>query len=100
DRRLRPDCCPTRRSSDLHYIHMSGNEVFKFAVRILPEAALEALRRAGVPPERVDLFIPHQANIRIIDAAVKRHGIGGEQVFVNRSEEDTSALQSRENLVC
>lgn len=65
------------------YIRMEGNEVFKFAVRVMPEAALEALRRADVPPEEVDLFIPHQANIRIIDAAAKRLGIGSDKVFVN-----------------
>lgn len=65
------------------YIRMEGNEVFKFAVRVMPEAALEALRRAGLPAEEVDLFIPHQANIRIIDAAAKRLGIGSDKVFVN-----------------
>lgn len=65
------------------YIRMEGNEVFKFAVRVMPEAALEALRRAGIPAEEVDLFIPHQANIRIIDAAAKRLGIGSDKVFVN-----------------
>lgn len=65
------------------YIRMEGNEVFKFAVRVMPEAALEALRRAGVAPEDVDLFIPHQANIRIIDAAAKRLGISSDKVFVN-----------------
>lgn len=65
------------------YIRMEGNEVFKFAVRVMPEAALEALRRADVPADQVDLFIPHQANIRIIDAAAKRLGIGSDKVFVN-----------------
>jgi len=66
-----------------HFIHMAGNDVFRFAVRIMPEAAFEALRRAGVSPEEVDLFIPHQANIRIIDAAAKRLGIEGDRLFVN-----------------
>lgn len=66
-----------------HTIRMEGNEVFKFAVRIMGEAALEALRRAGLTPEEVDLFIPHQANIRIIDAAAKRLGLPSEKVFIN-----------------
>ncbi len=66
-----------------HYIHMAGNEVYRFAVRIMPEAAMEALRRAGIESEKVDLFIPHQANIRIIDAAAKRLGIDSDRVFVN-----------------
>jgi len=70
-------------SSRQHYIHMEGNEVFKFAVRIMPEAAMEVMRRAGVAPGEVDLFIPHQANVRIIDAAAKRLGIESERVFVN-----------------
>lgn len=65
------------------YIRMDGNEVFKFAVRVIPEAALEALRRAGMDIERVNLFIPHQANIRIIDAAAKRLGISADKVFSN-----------------
>lgn len=64
-------------------IRMEGNEVFKFAVRIMGEAALEALRRAELDPEDVDLFIPHQANIRIIDAAAKRLNLPAEKVFVN-----------------
>lgn len=66
-----------------HFIHMAGNEVYRFAVRIMPEAAGEALRRAGIDSDNVDLFIPHQANIRIIDAAAKRLGIGSDRVFVN-----------------
>ncbi len=65
------------------FIRMDGNEVFKFAVRVMPEAALEAVRRAGVAVEDVRLFIPHQANIRIIDAAAKRLGISGDRVFSN-----------------
>ena len=65
------------------YIRMEGREVFKFAVRIMPEAALEALRRAGKSADEVDLFIPHQANVRIIDAAAKRLEIEGDRVFVN-----------------
>ena len=47
------------------------------------DAALEVLRRAAVAPEDVDLFVPHQANIRIIDAAAKRLGLDGRKIFVN-----------------
>ncbi len=65
------------------YIRMEGREVFKFAVRIMPEAALEALKRAGRSADEVDLFIPHQANVRIIDAAAKRLEIDADRVFVN-----------------
>lgn len=67
----------------LHYIKMSGNEVFKFAVRIMGDASLEALERAGLKKEDIDLFLPHQANIRIIEAAAKRLDLSMDQVVVN-----------------
>jgi 3-oxoacyl-[acyl-carrier-protein] synthase-3 len=57
--------------------------VFKFAVTIMGEVSLQALEKAGVPPEEVDLFIPHQANIRIIQAAAERLNLPMERVFVN-----------------
>ena len=66
-----------------HYVYMNGREVFKFAVRIMGDAAVEALNRAGLKPEDVDIFVPHQANIRIIDAAAERLGMPGEKVYVN-----------------
>lgn len=67
----------------MHYIRMTGNEVFKLAVRAMGEAAEQALSRAGLGAEQVDWLIPHQANIRIIQAAAKRLGIGEERVVVN-----------------
>ncbi len=67
----------------LHYIKMKGNELFKIAVRVLVEAALEALNECNLSAADVDLFIPHQANIRIIDAAVKRLGIPEDKVHIN-----------------
>ncbi len=66
-----------------HYIRMEGREVFKFAVRIMGEASVQALEACGLTPQDVDLFVPHQANIRIIDAAAKRLGLPDEKVFVN-----------------
>ena len=71
------------RPAKKHHIYMAGNEVFKFAVRIMGDASLEVLRRAGLSSEDIALFIPHQANIRIIDAAAKRLGLSSEHVFVN-----------------
>lgn len=67
----------------LHYITMNGREVFKFATRVIPRAIEEVCQRAGVDPEQVDLFIPHQANIRIIQAAAQRLGQPMEKFFVN-----------------
>lgn len=68
-----------------HYIKMAGNEVFKFATKIMEEATLEAIKRSGVSVDEVKCFIPHQANIRIIEAAAKRLGIPMDKVFVNVS---------------
>ncbi len=68
---------------NLHYLQMNGREVFKFAVRCIPRAIEEAVRRAGVGLDDVRWFIPHQANIRIIDAAAERLGQPREKFFVN-----------------
>ncbi|MCS6949539.1 MAG: ketoacyl-ACP synthase III [bacterium] len=66
-----------------HTVYMRGREVFKFAVTIMGEVSLQALEKAGIPPEEVSLFIPHQANIRIIQAAAERLNLPMERVFVN-----------------
>jgi len=65
------------------YINMQGNEVFKLAVRAMEEVALEALAANNLTTSDIDLFIPHQANRRIIDAIGKRLGINGDQLFIN-----------------
>ncbi len=67
----------------LHTIHMSGNDVFKHAVRAMESVALETLEAAGRKPADLDLFVPHQANYRIIDATARRLGMPMEKVFVN-----------------
>jgi 3-oxoacyl-[acyl-carrier-protein] synthase III len=66
-----------------HTIIMKGNEVYKHAVKRMGESAEEALKRAGVTKEQVDVFIPHQANIRIIEAVGERLKIPREKVYVN-----------------
>ena len=75
----------TRETVDarMHYAKMKGNEVFKVAVRMFVESTSALLRRHGFTATDVDLFIPHQANLRIIEAAVKRVGLPMERVFVN-----------------
>ena len=62
---------------------MAGREVFKAAVRSMAEAADQALLRAGLTGADIDLFVPHQANIRIIEATAKYACIPMEKVFVN-----------------
>lgn len=64
-------------------IHMNGKEVYRFATRVMGKAAKEAIDRARLVPDDISLFIPHQANLRIIDSAAKHLGIPMERVFVN-----------------
>jgi 3-oxoacyl-[acyl-carrier-protein] synthase-3 len=66
-----------------HLVKMAGREVFKAAVRSMAEAADQALARAGLTGEDIDLLIPHQANMRIIEATARYAGIPMEKVFVN-----------------
>jgi 3-oxoacyl-[acyl-carrier-protein] synthase-3 len=66
-----------------HLVKMAGSEVFKAAVRSMAEAADQALMRAGLTGDDIDLLIPHQANIRIIEATAKYAKIPMEKVFVN-----------------
>lgn len=68
-------------ASNMHYIKMEGQEVFKHAVRRMEMAAHDCLQKANLPPEAIDWIIPHQANERIIDAIAKRFGVGSERVF-------------------
>ena len=67
----------------MHYAKMKGNEVFKVAVRMFVDSVERILQRNGCKADDVDLLIPHQANLRIIEAAAKRVGLPMERVFVN-----------------
>ena len=67
----------------LPFIKMRGNETFKIAVRSLTEISREVMDAAGIGVEDLDLFIPHQANMRIIQAVGHRLGLSDEQVFTN-----------------
>lgn len=67
----------------LIYLNMQGNEVFKHAVRAMGEVSQEALAANGLTTDDVTLFIPHQANQRIVDSVGKRLGIGADRVYVN-----------------
>jgi 3-oxoacyl-[acyl-carrier-protein] synthase-3 len=69
--------------NNLHYLHMKGREIFKFAVRATGKAAEEVIAAAGLQKSDIDWFIPHQANVRIIEAAAKRLGLPREKVLVN-----------------
>jgi 3-oxoacyl-[acyl-carrier-protein] synthase III len=66
-----------------HLVRMAGREVFKAAVRSMAEAADQALLRAGLTGEDIDLFVPHQANIRIIEATARYANVPMDKVYVN-----------------
>lgn len=68
---------------NLHTIVMSGKEVFKIAVTKMVETALKACELAKITPQQLDLLIPHQANLRIINAVGERLGIDPSKVFIN-----------------
>ena len=65
------------------YVRMKGNEVFKVAVRTMVESARRVLDKSGVLAEEIKLLIPHQANVRIINAVAERLGISEEKIFIN-----------------
>ncbi len=67
----------------LHTLTMNGREVYKFAVKATARSAAAAMARAGWRPTELDLFIPHQANVRIIDAAARELQLSADRVFVN-----------------
>ncbi|MGH7463849.1 MAG: beta-ketoacyl-ACP synthase III [Longimicrobiales bacterium] len=66
-----------------HLVKMAGREVFKSAVRSMAEAADQALMRAGLTGADIDLLVPHQANMRIIEATARYSGVPMDKVFVN-----------------
>ncbi|MFB3879983.1 MAG: beta-ketoacyl-ACP synthase III [Armatimonadota bacterium] len=74
---------PETVSGRMHYLQMNGPEVFKFAVRVMAESSEEVVQRAGLQMADISLVIPHQANMRIIDAAAKRFNLPGERFARN-----------------
>ncbi len=66
-----------------HYVKMNGREVYKFATRVLSSSAQAVLEASGRSIADIDLYVPHQANLRIIEHAAKKLGIEKERVFVN-----------------
>lgn len=76
---ITPELVNTRQT----YIHMNGREVYRFAVNVVGQALQQALAAAEMTIDDVDLFIPHQANVRIIQSAIKTLKIPPEKVFIN-----------------
>ena len=66
-----------------HYVRMEGRETYRYATKTMATTALKAIERAGWQPEEIDLFIPHQANVRIIESVAKGLNLPMEKMFVN-----------------
>lgn len=75
-------------------LYMNGREVFKFAVRVMNTATIEALEKAGLHVDDIDLFVPHQANLRIIEAARERLELPRERVVVTVDEYGNNSTAS------
>jgi 3-oxoacyl-[acyl-carrier-protein] synthase III len=70
-------------AQEMHFLQMNGREVYKFATRVLVSSAEKLLDEVGLTVDDIDLYVPHQANKRIIDHAASKLGIPEEKVFVN-----------------
>jgi 3-oxoacyl-[acyl-carrier-protein] synthase-3 len=78
----------------LHFLKMSGNDVFRFAVKAMPEAVEQGLKSAGLTVDDIDFLIPHQANQRIIDAAMRQFRLREQQVVKNVSRYGNTSVAS------
>ena len=84
----------------LHYVKMNGREVYRFATRVMGRASKEACEKAGVGVEDIDLFIPHQANIRIIRSAGKSLKLGDDKIFTNLDKYGNTSAASIPIALC
>lgn len=84
----------------MHFISMAGGEVFKLAVKSMADAAEEAIADAGLALDDIDLMIPHQANVRIIDGVAKRLHFPSEKVFVNIQRYGNTSAASIPIAIC
>lgn len=77
-----------------HFLKMAGNEVFKVAVRRMLESSSRVMKEAGLKNNDITLLIPHQANLRIIDAISKRIGLREDQVYINLDKRGNTSAAS------
>jgi 3-oxoacyl-[acyl-carrier-protein] synthase III len=75
-------------------LYMNGREVFKFAVRVMNTSTIEAIEKAGLHADDISLFVPHQANLRIIEAARERLGLTSDRVIVTVDEYGNNSTAS------
>jgi 3-oxoacyl-[acyl-carrier-protein] synthase-3 len=88
-----PASCDTVESRQ-HFMKMNGNEVYKFATRVIVRSAKRVLERCGRDMAEVDLFVPHQANMRIIERAVRKLGVAEDRVYTNLEEYGNTSCAS------
>ncbi len=81
-------------------IWQAGGEVMKFAVKIMAEGVNKVVADAGLKPEEIDHVVPHQANTRIVDSAIKRMGIDHDKVYMNIREYGNTSGSSIPNALC
>lgn len=87
-------------SKKMHYIKMHGNELFKMAVKIMSDAAKKVLEGTGYTMDDVDCFIPHQANIRIIQAVAKKLGLSEHKIYLNITRYGNMSSASTATALC
>jgi 3-oxoacyl-[acyl-carrier-protein] synthase-3 len=83
-----------------HFVHMQGRQVFRFATRIMPEASRAVLEKAGMTAEDVTLFVPHQANDRILQTAARGLGVPEERMFSNLARYGNTSAASIPIALC
>lgn len=83
-----------------HFLQMDGRQVFRFATRIMPEASRQVLDRAGLDVEDVALFVPHQANDRILQAAARGLGVAEDRMFSNLARYGNTSAASIPIALC
>ncbi|MDD5610494.1 MAG: ketoacyl-ACP synthase III [Candidatus Omnitrophica bacterium] len=94
-----PATCDTV-NKHLHYIKMRGNELFKLAVNIMSAAANHVVEKAKIKTEEIDLFVPHQANVRIIQAVAKKLKISENKVYINIDKYGNTSSASTATALC
>lgn len=82
------------------YLTMNGTQIFRWATQIMPRAAEQVMASSGLNPEDISLFIPHQANDRIMKASAKRLGLPAEKVFSNVREYGNTSAASIPIALC
>jgi 3-oxoacyl-[acyl-carrier-protein] synthase-3 len=82
------------------YLRMNGQQIFRWATQMMTEAAEQVMRESGLKPDQIDLFIPHQANLRIIEATARKLGLPPEKVFSNVSNYGNTSAASIPIALC